>query len=238
MKRFPLYAFLLITAICCAQFTNAQDKDKKKKHEMHIKVKTIKDGKETLLDTIIHEMIDHDEIMKLIELKGFSDSTLNEHKLWFSKGDLNLKGDIVLEALNLHEDSISADRMKIIKRIKKGHGHDHAFFMKMTGDSCMKENIKIEVISDGDHKFHVHPRKFKKAERIIIVEEGDNVTIEEKDGHKIIKIKTTGDEKVWIEKHGEHDVDVDVEVTVEEKDGKKVKKLKRKKAKKIKKEEK
>jgi hypothetical protein len=214
-----------------SQVTFAQEKDKKKeKHEVHVKVKVVEDGKETVIDTVFYEHKDHDEIMKIIELKGVPDSLMRKHMVWYSGDDKKHgKHSKKIESFVFSVDStFDGDAIKMMKKFKISDKGENVFFH--SGDSCITKDIHIEMLHGGKHKIHMLPGKVKKGEKIIIIQDSDDVEITDEDGVKIIKIKTSGKDNVWIEKHGEHEVDV--EVTVEEKDGKKVKKIKRKKTKK------
>ncbi|WP_282126435.1 hypothetical protein [Marinifilum flexuosum] len=231
MKRFRLLLSLCCAVLLMSQVTFAQEKDKKKeKHEVHVKVKVIEDGKETVIDTIFHEHKDHDEIMKIIELKGVPDSLVRKHMVWYAGDDKKHgKHSKMIESFVFNIDStFDGDAIKMMKKFK--FSDEDGNFIFHSGDSCISKDIHIEMLKGGKHKLKVLPFHGKKAEKIIIIQDSDDVEITDEDGVKIIKIKSSGKDNVWIEKHGEHEVEV--ELTVEEKDGKKVKKIKRKKSKK------
>ncbi|NOU61649.1 hypothetical protein [Marinifilum caeruleilacunae] len=234
MKRLSLLLMMFSAFLLVAQSSQAQEKDEKKeKHEVHVKVKVIEDGKETVIDTIFHEHKDHDEIMKIIELKGVPDSLMRKHMVWFS-GDDKKHGthSKKIESFVFSTDStFDGDVKKMMKKFKFSDKEGNVFFH--SGDSCISKDIHIEMLHGGKHKMRVMPFHGGKGKKVIIINDDDDVEISEEDGVKIIKIKSSGDDNVWIEKiSGDHNVEVEVEVEVEEKDGKKVKKIKRKKTKK------
>lgn len=220
MKRFTLLLILCCAVLLIPQNTFAQEKDKKKeKHEVHVKVKVIEDGKETVIDTIFQEHKDHDEIMKIIELKSMPDSLIKMHGKHIKE----------MKSFAFRVDStFDGDAKMMMKKFKFTDEEGNVFIH--AGDSCIEKEIHIEMLHGDKNRMKVLPFHGKKAEKIIIINDGDDVEITEEDGYKVIKIKTSADDSFWIEKHSEHDVDVEVEV--EEKNGKKIKKIKRKKLKK------
>lgn len=230
MKRFSLFLMMFCLVLMVSQTSQAQEKDdKKKKHEVHVKIKVIEDGKETVIDTVFHEHKDHDEIMEIIELKGVPDSLMKKHMVWFSSDDKKHgKHKRMIESFAFSTDSaFDGNVMKMMKKFKFSDKEGNVFFH--SGDSCVEKDIHIEMLHGGKHKMHMIPHHGIRGEKIIIINGSDDIEVTEEDGYKIIKIKTDGDDKVWIERHDDHDVDV--EVIVEEKDGKKVKKIKKKKVK-------
>lgn len=237
MKRFTLLLILCCAVLLVPQITFAQENDEKKeKHEVHVKVKVIEDGKETTIDTIFYEHKDHDEIMEIIELKGMPDSLMRKHMVWYSDDDKkHEKHRKMVQSFAFSCDSaFDGKAMKMMKKFKFSDEDGNVFFH--SGDSCLEKDIRVRVLNGNKHKMHMRSHHGKKGEKIIIINDSDDVEIIEEDGMKIIKIKTSGEDNVWIEKHSDNDeIDIEVEVEVEEKDGKTVKKIKRKKNKKEKK---
>jgi len=236
MKRLTLLLIFCCAVLLVPRITFAQEHDEKKeKHEVHVKVKVIEDGKETTIDTIFYEHKDHDEIMEIIELKGMPDSLMRKHMVWYSDDEHDGKRKKIVQSFAFSCDStFDGDPKKMMRKLKFSDKDANVFFH--SGDSCLEKDIRVRVLNGGKHKMHMRSHHGKKGEKIIIINDSDDVEIIEKDGMKIIKIKTSGEDNVWIEKHSDNDeIDIEVEVEVEEKDGKIVKKIKRKKNKKEKK---
>jgi hypothetical protein len=233
MKRLSLYLLLVCFAVFATQTSSAQKKiDKDEKHEVHVKVKVIEDGKETIIDTVFYESAGHDKIIEMMELKGMSDSVMKKHHIWISdEGDHKGKHKRIINKIHVTSDGdyeIDEDiDVEIMKKMKFSDKDGNVFIH--SGDSCLKKDIRIEMLHGGGHKMHMIDSHGKKGEKIIIINDSDDVEVTEEDGYKIIKIRTSVDDKVWIEKGDE--VDVTIEVEVDDKDGKKVKKIKRKKKK-------
>lgn len=233
MKRLSLYLLLVCFAMFATQTSSAQKKkDKDEKHEVHVKVKVIEDGKETIIDTVFYESAGHDKIIEMMELKGMSDSVMKKHHIWISDdGDHKGKHKRIIKKIHvISDDDYEIDEdidVEIMKKMKFSDKDGNVFFH--SGDSCIKKDIRIEMLHGGGHKMHMIDSHGKKGEKIIIINDSDDVEVTEEDGYKIIKIRTSVDDKVWIEKGDE--VDVTIEVEVDDKDGKKVKKIKRKKKK-------
>lgn len=229
MKRLSLYLLLVCFAVFSTQTSSAQNKkEKDKKHEVHVKVIVIEDGKETIIDTVFYEATGHDRIIEMMELKGMSDSVMKKHHIFFSKdGDHHGKHNKIVKTIHVssngEEYSHSDAEMRIFKKFKFSDKDGNVFFH--SGDSCLKKDIQIDMLHGGGHKMHIIESHGKKGEKVIILNNSEDIEITEEDGYKIIKIKTSGDDKVWIEK------DIDITVEVDDKDGKKVKKIKRKKKK-------
>lgn len=237
MKRFSLYLVLICFAIFAGQNSFAQEKkEKEEKHEVHLKVKVIEDGKEKVIDTVFYEKVGHDKIIDLLDVEGISDSIIKKHKIWISDdGDHHGKHKKIIRKIHVTADGshdIDEDfEIEMIKKMKFSDKDGNVFIHK--GDSCISKDIRVEILGGGKHKMHMIDSHGKKGEKIIIINDSEDVVITEEDGYKIIKIKTSGKDNVWIEKDSDVDVDVEVEVKVEEtKEGKKVKKVKRKKKKK------
>ena len=234
MKRLSLYLLLIGFAVCAAQGSFAQEKEKKdEKHEVHVKVKVIEDGKETIIDTIFHERVGHDKIIEVMNLDGMTDSIMKKHKIWISEdSDHHGKHKKIIRKIHVTADGdhdIDEDfEIKMLKEFKFSDEDGNVFIHK--GDSCIEKDIRIEILKGGKHKMHMIDAHGKKGEKIIILNDSDDVQITEEDGYKIIKIKSSGDDNVWVEKDGEVEVEVTVEVE-ESDDGKKVKRIKRKKKK-------
>lgn len=231
MKRLSLYLLLVCFAVFATQTSSAQEKkEKDEKHEVHVKIKVIEDGKETIIDTVFYDADGHD---KMIELKGMSDSLMKKHHIWISddEGESHGKHKRIIKKIHVTSDGdydIDEDiDLEIIKKLKFSDQDGNVFIH--SGDSCLKKDIRIEMLHGGGHKMHMIESHGKKGEKVIIINDSDDVEITEEDGYKIIKIKTSVDDKVWSEKGDE--VDVTVEVEVDDKDGKKVKRIKRKKKK-------
>jgi hypothetical protein len=231
MKRFSLFLMMFCLVLCTSHTIQAQKKDdKKEKHEVRVKVKIIEDGKETLIDTVFYEHKDHDEIMEIIELKGMPDSLMKKHMVWYSGDDKKHgKHKKMIQSFVFSADSIfDGDALKMMKKFKFSDKEGKVFIH--SDDSCIEKDIHVEMLHGAKHKMHMIPHRGIKGEKMIIIDDSDDVEISDEDGVKIIKIKSSGNDNVWIEKYGEHEVDV--EVTVEDKDRKKVKKVKKKKLKK------
>ncbi|MFA9372487.1 MAG: hypothetical protein ACERIH_12320 [Labilibaculum antarcticum] len=231
MKRLSLYLLLVCFAVFATQTSFAQkEKEKDEKHEVHVKVKVIEDGKETIIDTVFYESAGHDKMIEMMEMKGMSDSLMKKHHIWISdEGDHKGKHKRIIKKIHVTSDGdyeIDEDvDVEIMKKMKFSDEDGDVFIH--SGDSCIKKDIRIEMLHGGGHKMHMIDSHGKKGEKIIIINDSDDVEITEEDGYKIIKIKTSGDDKVWIEK----DSDVEVTVEVDDQNGKKVKKIKRKKKK-------
>lgn len=233
MKRFSRYLMFLVLAMFTANLTMAQVKNEKnEKNEIHLKLKVIEDGKETVIDTVFQVLKGEDEIREMLLRKGISDSLMSKHHMLFLDEDGG-KHHKMVKAFRFSSDSLhDVDFDKNVKVIRKfKFSDDDASVFVHSGDSLEKE-ITIEILEDGDHKMHHFSSHGKKGEKVIIIKDSDDVQIIEEDGYKIIKIKKDGTDSVWIEKGSDNDVDVDVDVEVL-KSGKahKVKKMKRKKKK-------
>ncbi len=124
MKRLSLYLLLIGFAVCTAQSSFAQKKEKKdEKHEVHVKVKVIEDGKETVIDTIFHERIGHDKILEVMNIDGMADSIMKKHKIWISEdGDHDGKHKKIIRKIHVTTDGehdIDEDfEIKMLKEIK------------------------------------------------------------------------------------------------------------------------
>ena len=234
MKRLSLYLLLIGFAVCAAQSSFAQKKEKEgEKHEVHVKVKIIEDGKEKIIDTIFHERVGHEKIIEIMNLEGMTDSIMKKHKIWISEdGDRHGKHKKIIRKVHVTSDGehdIDEDfEIKLLKEFKFSDEDGNVFIHG--GDSCIEKDIRIEILKGGKHKMHRFDSHGKKGEKIIIINDSDDVQISEEDGYKIIKIKSTGEDHVWIENDDE--VELRVEVEVDDKGSKKVKKIKRKKNKK------
>ncbi|WP_461641043.1 hypothetical protein [Labilibaculum euxinus] len=231
MKRLSIYLLLVCFAVFAAQSSSAQKKEKKdEKHETHVKVKLIEDGKVTVIDTVFYDADGHEKMFEMMELRGLSDSLIKKHHVWISDdgGENHGRHKKRLKTFVFSSDSAcDGKEMRIMNRIRISDEDGNVILHG--GDSCIKKDICIEMLEGGDHKMHMIESHGKKGEKVFIINDSDDVEITEEDGHKIIKIKTSGDEKMWIEK--DKDVDVTVEVEVDDQNGKKVKKIKRKKKK-------
>lgn len=234
MKRFSLHLVLVCMSIFAYQIATAQvKKDKKEKDEIHLKVKVIEDGKERILDTVFYDFKGSGEIMKMMKLKNFPDSLvgkMGKHMIWFSDSSdfPHGKHSEMIQTYCFVTDSARTKNQKGEIRMMKTFkfSDDKGNTVIHSGDSCTKE-IMIEMLRDGKYGVHVMPQYNMNGERVIVVSASDDVKITEEGGMKVIKIKSSGDHKVWIEKDGAKNVEV--EVTVEESDGKKeVKKIERK----------
>ena len=203
MKRLSLYLILIGFAVCTAQSSFAQTKEKKdEKHEVHVKVKVIEDGKETVIDTIFHERIGHDKILEVMNIDGMADSIMKKHKIWISEdGDHQGKHKKIIRKVHVVTDGdhdLDEDiEIEMIKKMKFSDKDGNVFIHK--GDSCIEKDIHIEILKGGKHKMHMIDSHGKKGEKIIIINDSDDVQISEEDGYKIIKIKSSGDDNVWIE---------------------------------------
>jgi hypothetical protein len=234
MKRLSLYLLLMCFAVFATQTSFAQEKkEKDEKHEVHVKVKVIEDGKETVIDTVFYDADGHGKMIEMMELKGMSDSLMKKHHIWISdeEGEPHGTHKRIIKKIHVTADGdheIDEDiEMEITRKFKFSDEDGNVIIH--SGDSCIEKDIRIEMLHGGDHKMHLIESHGKKGEKVFIINDSEDVEVTEEDGYKIIKIKTSGDNKVWTEK--DNDVDVKVEVVVDDKDGKKVKEIKRKKKK-------
>ncbi len=231
MKKLSLYLLLVCFAVFATQTSWAQEKkEKDEKHEVHVKVKVIEDGKETIIDTVFYDADGHEKMIEMMELKGMSDSLMKKHHVWVSADEGYNKGKHkrIIKKIHVTSDGDYEIDEDIDMKIMKFSDEDGNVFIH-SGDSCLKRDIRIEMLEGGEHKMHMIESHGKKGEKVFIINDSEDVEVTEEDGYKIIKIKTSGDDKVWIEK--DEDVEVTVEVEVDDQNGKKVKKIKRKKSK-------
>lgn len=196
MKR--LLITLMSLLVLLVTLNNLQAQDKKAQHKVHLKVKKVIDGKETVVDSVftIDGDADLDEIMKSL---GHDKAMKELHK--HTEGDK----DIRIEK-------------KVEKRmIMKGDGEEEIVVdVEIKGVEGEEGNVFIFKSDDGEEK---------RLKIDIDDEDADkNVFIMKSDDGKIIEIDTEGDENIFILKDGKK-VDVD-ELMEKEGSGKKVIRIK------------